>query len=64
LRTAAETALADVARDDAYVWIAGESQVARTLRGVVVAMGFDPKAMKAAGYWRAGAVGAHEVIED
>lgn len=64
LRTVVETALADIPREDAYVWIAGESQVARTLRGVVVAMGFDPKAMKAAGYWRAGAVGAHEVIED
>lgn len=64
LQAAVETALADVAREDAYVWIAGESQVARTLRGVVVTMGFDPKAMKAAGYWRAGAVGAHEVIED
>lgn len=64
LRTAMEAALAEVPREDAWVWIAGESQVARTLRGVVVAMGFDPKAMKAAGYWRAGAVGAHEVIED
>lgn len=64
LQAAAETALADLPRDDAYVWIAGESQAARTLRGVVVAMGFDPKALKAAGYWRAGAVGAHEVIED
>ncbi|MFC7377601.1 siderophore-interacting protein [Brevundimonas sp. GCM10030266] len=64
LQAAVEAALADIPREDAYVWIAGESQVARTLRGVVVAMGFDPKAMKAAGYWRAGAVGAHEVIED
>lgn len=64
LQAAAEAALADIPRDDAYVWIAGESQVARTLRGVVVAMGFDPKALKAAGYWRAGAVGAHELIED
>ena len=64
LRAAAETALAEAPRADAYVWIAAESQVARTLRGTVVALGFDPKAMKAAGYWRAGAVGAHEVIED
>lgn len=64
LRAAVQTALADLDRSDAYVWIAAESQVARTLRGIVVAMGFDPKAMKAAGYWRAGAAGAHEVIED
>ena len=64
LRAAVQEALADLDRTDAYVWIAGESQVARTLRSVVVAMGFDPKAMKAAGYWRAGTAGAHEVIED
>ncbi|WP_420479070.1 siderophore-interacting protein [Brevundimonas sp. FT23028] len=64
LQAAVQTALAALPRDDAYVWIAGESQVARTLRGVVVALGFDPRALKAAGYWRAGAVGAHEVIED
>lgn len=64
LRAVVQTALADLDRTDAYVWIAAESLVARTLRGVVVGMGFDPKAMKAAGYWRAGAVGAHEVIED
>ncbi|MDQ8027973.1 MAG: siderophore-interacting protein [Brevundimonas sp.] len=64
LHSAVETALQEVPREDAYVWIAGESQVARSLRGLVVALGFDPKAMKAAGYWRAGAVGAHEVIED
>ena len=49
---------------DAYVWIAAESLVAKALRAQVVAMGFNTKAMKAAGYWRKGAVGAHEVIED
>lgn len=64
LRSAVETALAGVPREDAYIWIAAESQVARSLRGLVVALGFDAKAMKAAGYWRAGAIGAHEVIED
>ncbi|MFN3558439.1 MAG: siderophore-interacting protein [Brevundimonas sp.] len=64
LRAAVRTALADLERTDTYVWIAAEGQVARTLHGVVVALGYDPKAMKAAGYWRAGAVGAHEVIED
>lgn len=49
---------------DAYVWIAAESLVAKALRAQVVAMGFNTKTMKAAGYWRKGAVGAHEVIED
>jgi NADPH-dependent ferric siderophore reductase len=58
------TALAAVDRADAYVWIAAESAVAKTLRAKALSMGFSPRAMKAAGYWRQGAVGAHEVIED
>ncbi|MEN5364305.1 siderophore-interacting protein [Brevundimonas intermedia] len=61
---AASVAAAEVARDDAYVWIAAESQVAKALRVALIALGFDPKAMKAAGYWRLGDVGAHEVIGD
>ena len=61
---AASAAAAEVARDDAYVWIAAESQVAKALRVALIALGFDPKAMKAAGYWRLGDVGAHEVIGD
>lgn len=49
---------------DAYVWIAAESGVAKRLRAEAIALGFSPKAMKAAGYWRLGDVGAHEVIGD
>lgn len=60
---AVEAALTGVDRSDAYVWIAAESQVARTLRSLVVGLGFDPKAMKAAGYWRVGGVGEKDVIE-
>ena len=60
---AASAAAAEVSRDDAYVWIAAESQVAKALRVALIALGFDPKAMKAAGYWRLGDVGAHEVID-
>ena len=64
LTAAVETALALVDRSDAYVWIAAESGVAKTLRAKILDMGFSPRAMKAAGYWRLGGAGAHEVIED
>ena len=64
LSDAVERALADVDRRDAYVWIAAEAQVARALRAQVVGLGFDPKAMKAAGYWREGGTAEKEVIED
>ena len=64
LSEAVERALADVDRRDAYVWIAAEAQVARALRAQVVGLGFDPKAMKAAGYWREGGTAEKEVIED
>lgn len=64
LETAMDAALTSVDPTDAYVWIATESAVAKTLRAKALSMGFNPKAMKAAGYWRQGATGAHEVIED
>lgn len=64
LAQAVEQALTDVERGDAYVWIAAEAQVARTLRAQVVALGFDPRAMKAAGYWREGGTAEKVVIED
>jgi NADPH-dependent ferric siderophore reductase len=59
-----DTALSGVDRKDAYVWVAAESAVAKALRTHVLALGFSAKSMKAAGYWRLGGVGAHEVIED
>jgi Zn-dependent M28 family amino/carboxypeptidase len=64
LLTAADRALTEVDRKDAYVWIAAESAVAKALRARVLALGFSAKSVKAAGYWRLGGVGAHEVIED
>jgi len=64
LEAAMGAALASVDPADAYVWIAAESAVAKTLRAKALSMGFSPRAMKAAGYWRQGATGAHEVIED
>jgi NADPH-dependent ferric siderophore reductase len=64
LVSAAKSAAADVSRDDAYVWIAAEAQAAKALRGAMVALGFDAKAMKAAGYWRLGDGGTVGVIED
>jgi NADPH-dependent ferric siderophore reductase len=64
LLTAADRAVTDVDRTDAYVWIAAESAVTKALRTRVLTLGFSAKSMKAAGYWRLGGVGAHEVIED
>lgn len=64
LIAAATRALEPVDRAGAYVWIAGESSVAKSLREAVIGLGFSSKAMKAAGYWRVGGPGAHEVIGD
>ena len=64
LEAAMGATLASIDPADAYVWIAAESAVAKTLRAKALSMGFSPRAMKAAGYWRHGATGAHEVIED
>ncbi|MBU1273606.1 MAG: siderophore-interacting protein [Alphaproteobacteria bacterium] len=63
LLAALDTALTGVSPKDAYVWIAAESAVAKALRTKTLGLGFSPKAMKAAGYWRLGDPGAHEVIE-
>ncbi|KAF1023354.1 MAG: NADPH-dependent ferric-chelate reductase [Paracidovorax wautersii] len=48
-----------------HVWIAAESGVAKALRAQVIAeRGQNPKWIKAAGYWRAGAAGAHDEHND
>ena len=47
-----------------YGWIAAESNVARHLRTQLLARGFDKQWLKASGYWKLGAVGSHERIED
>jgi NADPH-dependent ferric siderophore reductase len=49
---------------DYYAWVACESLVAKALRAQLIAdHGANPKWMRAAGYWRRGAVAVHEVIE-
>jgi NADPH-dependent ferric siderophore reductase len=46
---------------DGYVWIAGETDVAKALRRVLVEDRGVPRAwIKSAGYWRAGSDGFHE----
>jgi NADPH-dependent ferric siderophore reductase len=52
-------------RGDYYAWIACESLSAKALRRQLIAdQGANPKWMRAAGYWRRGAVAIHDVIED
>ncbi|MCD9028581.1 siderophore-interacting protein [Luteimonas sp. BDR2-5] len=49
---------------DTHFWAAGETTAMRQVRPAFVARG-GPKAwIKAAGYWRRGAAGAHETIEE
>ena len=65
LTAAALEAAKSIDPSDAYVWVACESAVARALRPQLLeANAFNPKWMKVAAYWRQGAVGTHEVIED
>lgn len=55
----------DLPPGDGFVWCAGESALSKTLRRVIVAdKGHDHKAIRAAAYWKKGAVGHHENIED
>jgi NADPH-dependent ferric siderophore reductase len=47
---------------DYYAWVACESLIAKALRAQLIAdHGANPKWMRAAGYWRRGAVAVHEV---
>jgi NADPH-dependent ferric siderophore reductase len=48
---------------DYYAWVACESLIAKALRQRLIERGANPKWMRAAGYWRRGAVAVHEVIE-
>jgi NADPH-dependent ferric siderophore reductase len=48
-----------------FTWIAGESHVVRAIRRFLVSeRGIDKRWIKAAGYWRRGAVATHESISD
>jgi NADPH-dependent ferric siderophore reductase len=50
---------------DYYAWVACESLQAKALRAQLIAdHNANPKWMRAAGYWRRGAVAVHDVIED
>jgi NADPH-dependent ferric siderophore reductase len=50
---------------DYYAWVACESAIAKTLRRQLIAdHGANPRWMRAAGYWRRGAVAVHETHED
>jgi NADPH-dependent ferric siderophore reductase len=51
-----------IPRGDYYAWVACESLIAKALRRHLIAdHGANPKWMRAAGYWRAGAVAVHEM---
>jgi len=50
---------------DYYAWVACESLIAKALRRQLIAEhGANPKWLRAAGYWRRGAVAVHDVHED
>jgi NADPH-dependent ferric siderophore reductase len=65
------TVLADALRTlrlpagDYYAWVACESLTAKALRAQLIAEhGANPKWMRAAGYWRRGAVAVHDTHND
>ena len=50
---------------DYYAWVACESLTAKALRAQLVAdKGANPKWLRAAGYWRRGAVAVHYTFND
>jgi NADPH-dependent ferric siderophore reductase len=50
---------------DYYAWVACESLIAKALRRQLIAdHGANPKWMRAAGYWRRGAIAVHEVHDN
>ncbi len=50
---------------DYYAWVACESLTAKALRAqLIAAHGANPKWMRAAGYWRRGAVAVHDNFND
>jgi NADPH-dependent ferric siderophore reductase len=50
---------------DYYAWVACESLTAKALRAQLIAQhGANPKWMRAAGYWRRGAVAVHDTHND
>jgi NADPH-dependent ferric siderophore reductase len=52
-------------KGDYYAWVAAESLTAKALRAQLIAEhGANPKWMRAAGYWRRGAVAVHDTFND
>ena len=52
-------------RGEGFAWCAGESATMVALRRLLVGeKGHDPKAIRAAAYWKRGAVAHHENLED
>jgi NADPH-dependent ferric siderophore reductase len=50
---------------DYYAWVACESLIAKALRAQLIAChGANPKWIRAAGYWRRGAIAVHETHND
>jgi NADPH-dependent ferric siderophore reductase len=50
---------------DYFAWVAGETQLARVVRQYLLTeRSANKQWVKAAGYWRRGAIGAHDRIED
>jgi NADPH-dependent ferric siderophore reductase len=55
----------DFPAGDYFAWVAAETQVARAVRQFLLTeRSADKQWVKAAGYWRRGATGSHERIED
>jgi NADPH-dependent ferric siderophore reductase len=58
-------AAAKLPSGDYYAWVACESLIAKALRRQLIAdHGANPKWMRAAGYWRRGAIAVHEVHDE
>jgi NADPH-dependent ferric siderophore reductase len=54
-----------IPRGDYFAWVACESLTAKALRAQLIAEnGANPRWMRAAGYWRRGAVGVHDEHKD
>lgn len=49
-----------VANPDVYVWAAAEAGVAKAVRASLIDEGFEPEAMRIAGYWTLGASGSQK----
>jgi NADPH-dependent ferric siderophore reductase len=54
-----------VPRGAVFAWVAAEIEVARRLRGILMGeLGLPRGQIRAAGYWRVGAAGAHARLDD